>query len=115
MPGWRRASPAPGPRGAPPAEMDVADRPRVLVVGDLATDVLVRLAEPIAIGSDARAEIAVRPGGSAANQAAWLASEGMDAHFRGPRRPGPLQSLPGRGAGARRGHAAPGAGPRALR
>jgi sugar/nucleoside kinase (ribokinase family) len=48
--------------------------PRVLVIGDVMTDVIVRPEGPLAHGSDRRASITLRPGGSAANQAAWLAS-----------------------------------------
>ena len=46
---------------------------RALVIGDVMTDVIVRPEGPIARGSDRRASITVQPGGSAANQAAWLA------------------------------------------
>ena len=45
------------------------------------TDVIVRPEGPLARGSDRRASIAVRPGGSAANQAAWLASFGAGVDF----------------------------------
>ena len=45
------------------------------------TDVIVRPEGPLARGSDRRASISVRPGGSAANQAAWLASFGADVDF----------------------------------
>jgi len=60
----------------------------IIVVGDVITDLIVRPREPIAAASDTRAEIAVRPGGSSANTAAWLAvqrSEGLDlnVHFVG--------------------------------
>ena len=41
------------------------------------TDVIVRPEGPLARGSDRRASITFRPGGSAANQAAWLASFGV--------------------------------------
>lgn len=58
-------------------------RPTVVVLGDVVSDVLVRLAEPIAPGSDTRAAIEVRSGGSAANQAAWLAAAGAAVHFAG--------------------------------
>ena len=54
---------------------------RVLVIGDVMTDVIVRPEGPLARGSDRRAAIAFRPGGSAANQAAWLASFGVDVDF----------------------------------
>ena len=41
------------------------------------TDVIVRPEGPLARGSDRRATIRFEPGGSAANQAAWLASFGV--------------------------------------
>ncbi len=55
--------------------------PRVLVIGDVMTDVIVRPEGPLARGSDRRASITVRPGGSAANLAAWLASFGVSVDF----------------------------------
>jgi sugar/nucleoside kinase (ribokinase family) len=57
--------------------------PRALVVGDVMVDLIVRLEGPIAIGSDRRAEIVERPGGSAANQAVWLAHFGAAVDFVG--------------------------------
>jgi sugar/nucleoside kinase (ribokinase family) len=57
--------------------------PRVIVLGDVITDVIVRLREPLAHGSDTRASIDVKPGGSGANQAAWLAWLGVETHFVG--------------------------------
>jgi sugar/nucleoside kinase (ribokinase family) len=51
--------------------------PRILVVGDVMTDIIVRPEGPLARGSDRRASIAVEPGGSAANQAVWLAAFGV--------------------------------------
>ncbi len=57
------------------------DAPRILVVGDVMTDVIVRPDGPLARGSDRRAAIAVEPGGSAANQAAWLAAFGVAVDF----------------------------------
>jgi sugar/nucleoside kinase (ribokinase family) len=54
---------------------------RILVVGDVMTDVIVRPEGPLVRGSDRRARIAFRPGGSAANQAAWLASFGAAVDF----------------------------------
>jgi sugar/nucleoside kinase (ribokinase family) len=51
--------------------------PRILLVGDVMTDVIVRPEGPLARGSDRRAAIALEPGGSAANQAAWLAAFGV--------------------------------------
>ena len=56
--------------------MPAAER-RVLLVGDVMTDVIVRPEGPLARGSDRRARIRFKPGGSAANQAAWLASFGV--------------------------------------
>src|SRR6202453_1034497 len=55
--------------------------PRILVIGDVMNDVIVRPEGPLARGSDRRASIMVRPGGSAANQAAWLASFGVSVDF----------------------------------
>jgi ribokinase len=49
---------------------------RVVVVGDVMVDVVVRLDGPIARGSDAPAQISFGGGGSAANVAAWLAAAG---------------------------------------
>jgi sugar/nucleoside kinase (ribokinase family) len=51
------------------------------VIGDVMTDVIVRPEGPVARGSDRRASITVQPGGSAANQAAWLASLGISVDF----------------------------------
>ncbi|BCJ42281.1 ribokinase [Actinoplanes ianthinogenes] len=50
---------------------------RVIVVGDLVTDVLVEHDGPIQPGSDTAAAIRVAGGGQAANTAAWLASAGQ--------------------------------------
>jgi ribokinase len=49
---------------------------RVLVVGDLVTDVLAVLAAPPAAGSDTPAQVRVTGGGQGANTAAWLAVTG---------------------------------------
>src|ERR1700735_4588601 len=54
---------------------------RILVVGDVMTDGIVRPEGPLARGSDGRASITFQPGGSAANQAAWLASFGVKVDF----------------------------------
>jgi sugar/nucleoside kinase (ribokinase family) len=54
---------------------------RALVIGDVMTDVVVRPEGPIAPGSDRRASITIQPGGSAANQAVWLASCGAAVDF----------------------------------
>ncbi len=57
--------------------------PRALVIGDVMTDIVARLSEPFARGSDAAAEIVERPGGSAASFAVWLAREGVEVDFVG--------------------------------
>lgn len=54
---------------------------RVLVVGDVMTDVIVRPEGPLVRGSDRRAAIQSRPGGSGANQAVWLGSMGTRVSF----------------------------------
>jgi len=51
---------------------------RIVVVGDVMVDVVVRLSEPLARGSDAPARIRFHGGGSAANTAAWLAAAGAE-------------------------------------
>ncbi|MQA26986.1 MAG: ribokinase [Micromonosporaceae bacterium] len=50
---------------------------RVLVVGDLVTDVIAAASGPVAEGTDTEAAISFRGGGSAANTAAWLARLGV--------------------------------------
>jgi len=55
----------------------------VCTLGDLTLDVIVRLGGPVAPGGDVDAEIAIVPGGQAANVAAWAAALGADARFVG--------------------------------
>lgn len=50
---------------------------RVIVVGDLVTDVLVMTSGPVAFGSDTDARVSQRGGGAAANTACWLAECGV--------------------------------------
>jgi sugar/nucleoside kinase (ribokinase family) len=57
--------------------------PRVVVIGDVINDVLVKPTEATTPGSDTAAAIRACPGGSAANQAAWMAQLGADAVFAG--------------------------------
>lgn len=57
--------------------------PAVVVVGDLATDIVAHLAEPLALGSDAAAVVRATGGGSGANVAAWLAVAGVAVAFAG--------------------------------
>jgi sugar/nucleoside kinase (ribokinase family) len=56
---------------------------KVLVVGDVMVDVVVKPEGPIAVGADTRAAIRLLPGGSGANQACWLAREGVATTFVG--------------------------------
>ena len=56
---------------------------RVLVVGDVMIDVIVRAEGPPVAGSDRRARIEMRQGGSGANQAVWLAHFGAEVDFVG--------------------------------
>ncbi|MFF4878948.1 carbohydrate kinase family protein [Micromonospora sp. NPDC000668] len=51
---------------------------RVVVVGDVITDVVAVLSGPLAAGSDTAAEISLGGGGQAANTAAWVAAQGVD-------------------------------------
>ena len=53
----------------------------VLVVGDVITDIIVMPEGPMIRGSDRRATIRSRPGGSGANQAVWLAALGVSVKF----------------------------------
>ncbi|MDO8106761.1 carbohydrate kinase family protein [Isoptericola sp. b441] len=57
--------------------------PRVLVVGDVINDLIVRPLSATVPDSDTRAEIVQRPGGSAANQACWLGLLGAPVTFVG--------------------------------
>jgi sugar/nucleoside kinase (ribokinase family) len=50
-------------------------------LGDLLLDVIVRLDEPLAPGSDVRARISTSAGGQAANVAAWAADLGAEARL----------------------------------
>jgi len=54
---------------------------KVLVVGDVMTDVIVVPEGPIIVGSDRRAKVRTRPGGSGANQAVWLGAMGAKVLF----------------------------------
>jgi sugar/nucleoside kinase (ribokinase family) len=55
--------------------------PRVIVIGDVMTDVIVIPEGPMVRGSDRRAQIRTRPGGSGANQAVWFGSMGTRVSF----------------------------------
>lgn len=57
--------------------------PSVVVIGDVAYDLLVEAREPLASGADTPARMHARPGGAGANQAAWLARCGVETHLVG--------------------------------
>src|SRR5512141_2921852 len=57
----------------------------ICCLGDLVLDVIVRLEQPLATGADATSRIVLRPGGQAANVAAWVAFLGGSARFVGKR------------------------------
>jgi sugar/nucleoside kinase (ribokinase family) len=69
----RRPSRWSAPHTSSPPEPTISRA--VIVLGDVLTDVLVRTPGPPTYGGDTRAAIDVRPGGSGANQAAWLAAQ----------------------------------------
>jgi sugar/nucleoside kinase (ribokinase family) len=71
------------PPPAPPRRNREGSPPRVLVIGDVMIDIVAMLEGPIAVGSDRRARIVQRPGGSAATQAVWLARFGIGVDFVG--------------------------------
>lgn len=56
---------------------------RVVTLGDLLLDVVVRLDAPLVTGDDLMAHTTTGPGGQAANVAAWAAELGADARFVG--------------------------------
>ena len=58
-----------------------AARDRVMVIGDVMTDVIVIPEGPLVRGSDRRAAITTRPGGSGANQAVWFGAMGSRVTF----------------------------------
>lgn len=57
--------------------------PRVVVVGDLLYDLLARVEGDVTLGTDTFTTIRAVAGGSGANAAAWLASQGVETHFIG--------------------------------
>jgi sugar/nucleoside kinase (ribokinase family) len=57
----------------------------ICCLGDLVLDVIVRLEQPLATGADATSRIVLRPGGQAANVAAWIADLGGTARLVGKR------------------------------
>ena len=55
----------------------------IVVLGDIAIDIVSQLKKPLARGSDASAAIRMMPGGSGANVAVWLARLGQPVSFVG--------------------------------
>jgi ribokinase len=55
----------------------------ILVLGDIAVDIVSHLRSPLLRGSDAAAEVRLMPGGSGANVAVWLARVGAAVTFAG--------------------------------
>jgi sugar/nucleoside kinase (ribokinase family) len=55
----------------------------IVVLGDIAVDIVSTLRAPLARGSDAPAEVRLMPGGSGANVAVWLARLGRHVTFVG--------------------------------
>jgi sugar/nucleoside kinase (ribokinase family) len=58
-------------------------RGRIIVIGDIVTDVVTVLGAPIVAGSDTPAHIWVTGGGAGANTAAWLADAGQSVTLCG--------------------------------
>ncbi|MEU5675120.1 PfkB family carbohydrate kinase, partial [Micromonospora sp. NPDC047753] len=56
---------------------------RMVVVGDVITDVVAVLSGPLAAGSDTGAAISLGGGGQAANTAAWIAAQRVDVTLVG--------------------------------
>jgi ribokinase len=57
----------------------------ICCIGDLVLDVIVCLEQPLAPNADATSRIVLRPGGQAANVAAWVSELGGRARFVGKR------------------------------
>jgi sugar/nucleoside kinase (ribokinase family) len=55
----------------------------IVVVGDVMTDVIAAVDDPLALGSDTAARVQTRPGGAGANVAVWLAQHGVPVVFVG--------------------------------
>jgi sugar/nucleoside kinase (ribokinase family) len=55
----------------------------VVVIGDVMTDVVARVDDPMALGSDTAAQVTTRQGGAGANVAHWLAALDVPTAFVG--------------------------------
>jgi ribokinase len=73
----------PGSAQSSAAHPGPAQRQRVLVLGDVMTDVVARIDDPLALGSDTAAQVRTRVGGAGANVAAWLGRHGTPVTFVG--------------------------------
>jgi sugar/nucleoside kinase (ribokinase family) len=62
---------------------NLGDQPRIVVLGDVMTDLIVRPHGPVALGSDTPSSIETHAGGAGANLAAWCASEVIAVDFIG--------------------------------
>ena len=67
----------------PPRSLGLPRSGQILVCGDVINDVLVKPLDGVTPDSDTPATISARPGGAAANQAAWMAHLGADVVFAG--------------------------------
>ena len=61
----------------------MAEGPELCVIGDFAWDVLIRTNSELLQGGDTFGEVALMPGGSAANVAVWATRCGLRTHFVG--------------------------------
>jgi sugar/nucleoside kinase (ribokinase family) len=55
----------------------------IIVLGDVMTDIIVKVDDTVRFGSDTRARCSTMAGGSGANQAAWLSERGLQVQFVG--------------------------------
>lgn len=74
---------------------------RIVTLGDLLLDVIVRLGAALVTGDDQMAHTSTGPGGQAANVAAWAAALGAEARFVGRLGGDPAGELVGRALRAR--------------
>lgn len=72
---------------------------RVVSLGDLVLDVVVRITSDVARGADTPARVSLSTGGQAANVAAWAASLGARARWLGKRADDPAGRLAAEGLG----------------
>jgi sugar/nucleoside kinase (ribokinase family) len=63
--------------------MSAAGEKSIIVLGDVMTDIIVKVEDTVRFGSDTRAHCSTRAGGSGANQAAWLSTFRHPVQFVG--------------------------------